>query len=159
MKRSFYLYIIGAVCAAVLAAAVVGASGTDRRNKSFLNGYGWETERGRVECAAVKIPKPLGEVYERYNEMQVMAGLDLRPYKGRCGIRYTYIVTNFPLETEEEIRANVLCIGGKPVGGDIMTVSATGFMTDLNYLRREGGNIGRNGQYAQKSNGNGSIIH
>ncbi len=159
MKRSFYLYICGTVCAVILFVVFFYAGSADRRNRRFLSAYGWEVERGREECAAVKIPKPLGEVYEQYNKIQDMAGLDLRPYEGEEGVRYTYIVTNFPYETGEGVRANVLCIGGEPVGGDIMTVSATGFMVDLSYLERKCGESRHNGQYAQKNSEIGFVIH
>ena len=76
------------------------------------------------------------EVYNDYNSLQRLAGLDISDYKGKNAIRYTYIVTNFPNETEEkEIRANVLTVNGRPIAGDIMTVSLDGFMYSLNYLK------------------------
>lgn len=115
-------------------AFVLFASGeTDTGNAEFLKGYGWEVEAKAIEQADVIIPNPFDRVYESYNKIQLEAGLDLRPYMGMRGVRYTYIVTNYPKEVGEEVRANVICINGEPVGGDIMTVSIHGFMHSLNW--------------------------
>ena len=103
---------------------VLFASGeTDTNNIVFLKGYGWEVRTKSVEKEDIIIPKPFDRVYENYNDIQLKAGLDLRPYMGMKGVRYTYIVENYPKDVGEEVRANVICINNEPVGGDIMTVS------------------------------------
>ena len=111
---------------------VLFASGAEEQ-REFLRGYGWEVTIKAVEKADVIIPKPFDRVYENYNELQLKAGLDLRPYMGMRGVRYTYIVENYPRDVGEDVRANVICIDGKPVAGDIMTVSLQGFMHSLNF--------------------------
>ena len=63
--------------------------------------------------------------------------MDLTPYKGEKAIRYTYEVLNYPIKTDEMVRANVICVNEKPVAGDIMTVSIHGFMHSLKYPTRE----------------------
>ena len=113
---------------------VLFASGeTDTNNIVFLKGYGWEVRTKSVEKEDIIIPKPFDRVYENYNDIQLKAGLDLRPYMGMKGVRYTYIVENYPKDVGEEIRANVICINNEPVGGDIMTVSIRGFIHSLNF--------------------------
>lgn len=113
---------------------VLFASGeTDTNNIVFLKGYGWEVRTKSVEKEDIIIPKPFDRVYENYNDIQLKAGLDLRPYMGMKGVRYTYIVENYPKDVGEEVRANVICINNKPVGGDIMTVSIRGFIHSLNF--------------------------
>ena len=112
---------------------VLFASGeTDTNNIVFLKGYGWEVRTKAVEKDII-IPKPFDRVYENYNDIQLKAGLDLRPYMGMKGVRYTYIVENYPKDVGEEVRANVICINNEPVGGDIMTVSIRGFIHSLNF--------------------------
>ena len=91
------------------------------------------TSAKAVESEEITIPKPFDKVYENYNEIQLRAGLDLTPYMGMSGIRYTYTVKNYPVYVGEEVRANVICIDGKPVAGDIMTVSLSGFMHSLEF--------------------------
>ena len=113
---------------------VLFASGeTDTNNIVFLKGYGWEVRTKSVEKEDIIIPKPFDRVYENYNDIQLKAGLDLRPYMGMKGVRYTYIVENYPKDVGEEVRANVICINNEPVGGDIMTVSIRGFIRSLNF--------------------------
>ena len=113
---------------------VLFASGeTDTNNIVFLKGYGWEVRTKSVEKEDIIIPKPFDRVYENYNDIQLKAGLDLRPYMGMKGVRYTYIVENYPKDVAEEVRANVICINNEPVGGDIMTVSIRGFIHSLNF--------------------------
>ena len=113
---------------------VLFASGeTDTNNIVFLKGYGWEVRTKAVEKEDIIIPKPFDRVYENYNDIQLKAGLDLRPYMGMKGVRYTYIVENYPKDVGEEVRANVICINNEPVGGDIITVSIRGFIHSLNF--------------------------
>ena len=55
----------------------------------FLKSYGWEVDKKTVDETDVIIPKPFDRVYESYNEIQKRAGLDLTPYMGMRGMRYT----------------------------------------------------------------------
>ena len=111
------------------------ASGAENEtNIQFLNDCGWSVESESIESSPITIPDPFDNVYENYNNMQLRSGFDLRPYKGKKGVRYTYRVVNYPIKLKDEIRANVICIDGKPVGGDICTVSANGFMHGLREL-------------------------
>ena len=113
---------------------VLFASGeTDTNNIVFLKGYGWEVRTKSVEKEDIIIPKPFDRVYENYNDIQLKAGLDLRPYMGMKGVRYTYIVENYQKDVGEDVRANVILINNEPVGGDIMTVSIRGFIHSLNF--------------------------
>ena len=135
MGRKAMMYFISVVIIIVTTLMfVLFASGeTDTNNIVFLKGYGWEVRTKSVEKEDIIIPKPVDRVYENYNDIQLKAGLDLRPYMGMKGVRYTYIVENYPKDVGEEVRANVICINNEPVGGDIMTVSIRGFIHSLNF--------------------------
>ena len=135
MGRKAMMYFISVVIIIVTTLMfVLFASGeTDTNNIVFLKGYGWEVRTKSVEKEDIIIPKPFDCVYENYNDIQLKAGLDLRPYMGMKGVRYTYIVENYPKDVGEEVRANVICINNEPVGGDIMTVSLRGFIHSLNF--------------------------
>lgn len=135
MGRKAMMYFISVVIIIVTTLMfVLFASGeTDTNNIVFLKGYGWEVRTKAVEKENIIIPKPFDRVYENYNDIQLKAGLDLRPYMGMKGVRYTYIVENYPKDVGEEVRANVICINNEPVGGDIMTVSIRGFIHSLNF--------------------------
>ena len=135
MGRKAMMYFISVVIIIVTTLMfVLFASGeTDTNNIVFLKGYGWEVRTKSVEKEDIIITKPFDRVYENYNDIQLKAGLDLRPYMGLKGVRYTYIVENYPKDVGEEVRANVICINNEPVGGDIMTVSIRGFIHSLNF--------------------------
>ena len=135
MGRKAMMYFISVVIIIVTTLMfVLFASGeTDTNNIVFLKGYGCEVRTKSVEKEDIIIPKPFDRVYENYNDIQLKAGLDLRPYMGMKGVRYTYIVENYPKDVGEEVRANVICINNEPVGGDIMTVSIRGFIHSLNF--------------------------
>ena len=139
-KRAMMYFTAVIVIMATTLVFVMFASGAGEEQLEFLRGYGWEVGSRAVEKADIIIPDPFDRVYESYNEIQLRAGLDLRPYMGKKGVRYTYIVQNYPYDMGEDVRANVICIDGKPVGGDIMTVSISGFMHSLNFSDAEENN-------------------
>ena len=99
--------------------------------RDFLAGYGWQTEPEPEGEYDVFIPEEFDVIYTNYNILQKEAGLDLLPYRGMRGIRYSFVITNYPFETGEPVYADVLTVDGKPVAGDIMTVSIDGFMHSL----------------------------
>ena len=106
-------------------------------NIDFLKSYGWKVQKEEIESEEITIPRVFDEVYNNYNLLQKQAGLDLEKYKGKKAVRYTYLVLNYPREVNEDVRANVICVKGVPVAGDIMTVSLEGFMHSLNYPKKE----------------------
>ena len=138
MGRRKMLYIIASAMILIMAAAFLafGEESANAINAEFLESYGWEIAKKPVEKADVNIPEPFDLVYENYNKMQLAAGLDLRPYMGRRAVRYTYEVLNFPYDEPKNVRANVLCVDNEPVGGDVMTVAADGFMAGLDFLEK-----------------------
>lgn len=135
MRRRAMMYFAAvAIITVTTLCFVLFASGeTDMNNTIFLKSYGWEVSEKAIEKEDIIIPEPFDMVYENYNKLQQRAGLDLTPYMGMSGVRYTYVVENYPTQVDEEVRANVVCVNGEPVGGDIMTVSVTGFMHSLNF--------------------------
>lgn len=135
MKKMLYYVITVAVIIIIGAVCIVFASDEDEKNIDFLESYGWRVDENHIEKEALKIPDIFDEVYNNYNALQKLSGLDLSDYKGKDAIRYTYIVKNFPHKTDQAVRANVLCVDQNPVAGDIMTVKIDGFMYSLSYLK------------------------
>lgn len=129
------MYFTAIVIIIVIAVSfVVFASDSDSsKSVDLLNNYGWVVDKKPVDRAEVIIPEPFDLVYKNYNEIQLEAGLDLTPYMGMSGRRYTYTVKNYPEDVGETVFANVICINGEPVAGDVMTVSLSGFMHSLKY--------------------------
>lgn len=132
MKKRFSVVLFLTLCAVMAGVfCVYGEDSDESKCREFLSGYGWEVSESADSRAQVRIPDVFDKVYENYNVIQKSSGLDLMPYCGKSGIRYTFIVTNYPVDVGEPVYANVIIIDGKPVGGDIMTVSLSGFMHGL----------------------------
>ena len=105
----------------------------NEKNKRFLTGFGLETDANPVSFEEIRIPESFDSVYQDYNAMQIASGFDLSRYKGKKAVRYTYRLLNFP--SGGNVFANVICVKGKPVAGDICCPELSGFILPLNYLR------------------------
>lgn len=130
MKTNIIYYIITILTILIITACFTIFSKEKDYIVNFLNDYGYDVTSRPVEIVRVEIPEPLDDVFENYNELQLKAGFDLHNYTGKCGTRYTYNVKNYADGTEN-VRANVLVIDGKIVGGDICTLNIDGFMHEL----------------------------
>ena len=136
LKKMLYYVITVAIIVGIAAVCMVFADDDNSKNISFLKSYGWVVDEKPIEQISFDIPKEFDEVYKNYNELQNLSDNDLEIYKGKKAMRYTYIVKNFPLKTEQTVRANVISVNGEPVGGDVMTVNIDGFMYSLAYLEK-----------------------
>lgn len=130
-KRFIFVTLSVAALCCMFMLRVRSSDPTADSCREFLSSYGWETEAAPTEAAEVYIPREFDNVYKNYNILQKEAGLDLLPYRGKRGVRYSFVVTNYPLDAGETVYADVLTVDGVPVAGDIMTVSIDGFMHSL----------------------------
>ena len=105
--------------------ASVAASNEEER-LSFLRSLGYEVEEPYVEVSEVLIPDEFDEVFQKYNEVQQSANMDLEPYH----------VLNYP--TDDEVSAHLYVYNDKVIGGDISSAALDGFMHGLTKLNREG---------------------
>lgn len=110
-----------------LSVAVPLSSDSDMARAEFLSAYGWEVSSVPEEVCEVTIPGIFDGVYNTYNDLQRSQGFDLLDYRGKTVKRYTYIIHNYPDETDQ-VRANLLVYDGKVIGGDICTLALDGFM-------------------------------
>ncbi len=133
MNRMWLYSIAIAVIAVITFAFVVFANDTNQKNIEFLSSYGWIVDKNPLEQESITLPTTPDDVYNAYNRLQKEAGLDLTAYYGKACVRYTYKVLNYPTPINETVRANILTVDGIAVAGDIMTVSANGFMHSLNF--------------------------
>ena len=132
MKRKISVIVTIFIVTAVVGVFKAFAEESEiEKSRKFIENYGWRISEEYSDSANIKIPLIFDEVYKSYNIIQNEAGLDIEPYRGMDGVRYTYEVLNYPMEVGEKVFANVICIKGHPVAGDIMTVSINGFMHSL----------------------------
>lgn len=129
---SAFIIVIVSVFISAEAKSIPAATDADRTG--FIKTLGLNCRSEPLSVRNVVIPAEFGEVYAAYNELQTAAGFDLSQYKGEDAIVYTYAVTDYPDPNGGfygDIRANLIVIGGKIVGGDISSAALDGFMTGL----------------------------
>ncbi len=100
---------------------------TNEGRIEFLRKFGWEVESTPKDEVNVTIPTEFDSVFNGYNELQKLQGLDLSKYKRKSVTRYTYVITNYP-DYDGRVFANLLIYRGKVIGGDICTESGDGFI-------------------------------
>ena len=93
--------------------------------------FGWEADPGSETYEKIKIPEEFDAVYNEYNKLQLLSGFDLRDYKGKTAVRYTYLAENFPYKTDTAAYINVYIYDGKIIAGDCMTPALAGEMLPL----------------------------
>ena len=128
--------VLLAVTAALAAARLLGGGGgvmaslpageTNEERILFLESFGWQLEPEPEEVREVAIPAQFNDVYEQYNQVQKAQGMDLAPYAGRTCRQWVYTVTNYP--SEEAVRATLLVLEGKIIGGDLSSAALDGFL-------------------------------
>lgn len=103
------------------------AAKTEEQRIDFLESFGWQVEPEADEVVEVQIPKEFDDVFTNYNAIQKTQGYNLEKYAGKRCKRYTYVVTNYPGQTDN-VRANILVYKDKVIGGDVCSLELGGFM-------------------------------
>ena len=100
---------------------------TNEGRISFLRSFGWEVEPLPIEKNVVTVPRDFDSVFNGYNELQKLQGLDLSRYKQKEVTRYSYLITNYE-GYNGRVFANLIIYRGCVVGGDICTEDSSGFI-------------------------------
>ncbi len=132
MKKMYFLTLF--LIITITIGFLLYSTDADTVNRKFLSSYEIKTDSKPIEISEFEIPKKFDKIYEEYNLLQIESGLDLAPYKGRKAIRYTYAVTNFTEDMPCDVRATVICVGRRPVAGDIICPALAGFIKPLNFM-------------------------
>lgn len=101
---------------------------TNEDRISLLNSYGWEVGDEELSSQRVVIPETFDETYASYNELQKKSGFDLKKYRGKEAILYTYEVTN----ADEKAFANLLVYKNRVIAADVTSANPEGFSQGLN---------------------------
>ncbi|HBT63352.1 MAG TPA: DUF4830 domain-containing protein [Ruminococcaceae bacterium] len=105
-----------------------GGSTNDERI-AFLTGLGYEIDSGSPTVKEVLIPDEFDDVFERYNQIQQEAGMNLKNYHGKRVKCWTYRVLNVP--AQGVVQANLFIYKNKIIGGDVSSTALDGFMHGL----------------------------
>ena len=118
--------------AAATVAPVADVS-TDEGRREYLSALGYDTVAKSHEVREVQFPVDPDDAWTAYNAIQLQAGMDLSPYRGRRVKCYTYTVSNYP--GDGVVVANVYVYKDRVIGGDIADTRQDGFCHGL--VRRE----------------------
>ena len=102
---------------------------TNEKRIKLLESFGLEPENAPKEVVQVTIPRKFDPVYEAYNDLQKPLGLDLKAYRGKTVLRYTYVVKN--VESESTVLANLLLCDDALIGGDLSSADPSGLARPL----------------------------
>ena len=102
----------------------------------FFAALGWEVDPESESEREVIIPETFDEIFESYNALQKKAGFDLEDYRGKTVKKYTYKILNYPsAEKDDIIKADLLVLDGRVIGGDIYSPRLDGFIMGLEARR------------------------
>ena len=96
---------------------------------AYLAQYGWEVESPPISVESVLIPRVFSEVFEKYNELQLMQGFDLSEYCGTQVDMYTYKIINEG--STDNVVAILYIYHGSVIGGDVHSTALDGYMTGI----------------------------
>ena len=135
MKR--YVIILGIAAVLIAITPLIQqiktvSAGNESEIVKCITQYGWETDGVLIDSAVFKIPNPLSDVYDKYNEIQIKQGFDLSRFRGKTVKRYTYKILNHVNLGKGEVLCNILVYNDKMIAADIMTTAIDGFMHGIN---------------------------
>lgn len=103
---------------------------TNELRVNYLASLGWQVDKSPYETQEIVIPATFNSVYSNYNSLQKKRGFDLSSYKGKTATRYSYNIINHT-DKSQKVRANLIILDSRLVGGDISSTALNGFMKSL----------------------------
>ena len=104
---------------------------TNAKRVNYLETLGIKVDETATEIKDITIPENFGDVYEKYNLLQIESGFNLKNYKGKPAKIYTYAV-----QGDGETVAHLIICSDEIVGGDIASLKIDGNMTGLQRKNR-----------------------
>ncbi|MBR2108547.1 MAG: DUF4830 domain-containing protein [Ruminococcus sp.] len=103
------------------------AAGDTKAQVKFLSQFGIKIDKNTKKTDTVTIPESFNAVYEDYNNLQIEAGLDLKPFRGEQVSRVVYKIN------KKEGYATLLLFKGRVIGGHLSTGEYGDGYEALNY--------------------------
>lgn len=131
-----YRYVLGTLAfSLILLMIIVGLfsidNSTNKMIVEYIQSFGWQVEPTPAEITHLTLPKEFDAVYETYNAVQLGAGFDLEPFRGKKVTRYTYRILNHK-ESSSQVTAGVFVYENTIIAGDISSADMNGFMHAIN---------------------------
>ena len=138
-KKLITLFLIAAIVLGVILLSSCGKStdlSTLAGRQAFLQSLGWEIDPESEDMRSVQLPDSLGGMMTEYNEIQLSQGYDLSAHLGEQCQQYTYLVCNYPDESQT-VLATLYIQGNQVIAGDIHSTALNGFMHGLTKTEAE----------------------
>ena len=97
---------------------------------AYLAALGLRAEPTSEEIREVLLPEDFDALLEEYNCLQLAQGWDLHAAAGRRCLCCSYDLVGFP-DWDGRVIATLYLFRGRPIGGDLHTASADGFIRPL----------------------------
>lgn len=99
------------------------SAGSTVERIAFIENMGYKVNGDESEKSKeIEIPNIFNEVYEKYQQVQLKAGYDLKKFAGCKATLYTY---NLIVDERTDVYAHLLVSQGVIIGGDISALSVT----------------------------------
>ena len=107
---------------AVTASAEVKNIRTNDDRLAYLSGLGWQASLQPIATEELLIPEQFDDSYADYLKLQEDQGFNLSQYCGKRVKRYTYQLTNYPVQ-DEPMQIALLIYKNRVIGGQIQSAS------------------------------------
>lgn len=104
---------------------------TNAKRVNYLETLGIKVYETATDIKDITIPENFGDVYEKYNSLQIESGFNLKNYKGKPAKIYTYAI-----QDDTETVAHLIICSDEIIGGDIASLKLNGNMTGLQRKNR-----------------------
>lgn len=101
---------------------------TNEKRVQYINTLGIKLANDDFTQKQVIIPQTFNNVYEKYNNLQLKAGFNLKNYRGKQ-------VTIFTYNIDSQTVVNLMIYKNKLIGGDISSLKIDGNMTELKEMK------------------------
>lgn len=133
-KKALRIVIAAAIllCALILLKSCSSGENlsTFAGRQAFLLDLGWEIDPASEDMRQVQLPEKLEGALARYNEIQLEQGYDLSRHLGEQCRQYSYLVTNYP-DDSQTVLATLYVQGDRLIAGDIHSTALDGFLHGL----------------------------
>lgn len=137
MTAKKYRYVLGTLAfSLILLMIIVGLfsidNSTNKMIVEYIQSFGWQIEPTPSEITHLTLPGEFDAVYNTYNAVQLGAGFDLEPFKGKKVTRYTYRILNHKESSSSQVMAGIFVYENTIIAGDISSADMGGFMHAIN---------------------------
>ena len=125
-----FLSILLICCELYSAAITVSNAKTDAERIAFIKSLGFAPLNVSPSSKSTQIPDVFSAVYENYNELQLLAGYDLRDFKGCEVTIFSYFIET-PDGYSGDTVFNIIVYNNRVIGGDVSSRELGGFMLPI----------------------------